>query len=109
VNIGVSDNRAALQFDYARSTQYGEPSWPERHGDMRFGPSLIEKAWRAGLVVCASVATFPRPIVATQVRWGASGVLEVKCPEGWLVPDRLWTRTTMKGVDSSGFLQDDAT
>lgn len=91
-------------FDYTRGTKHGEPSWPERHGKERFGPALIGKAWKAGLVVVAEVEGFPHPVAATETRWGAAGVLEVKCSEGWRIPNRLWTRDTVKGLDSTGLL-----
>lgn len=91
-------------FDYRRGTQHGEPSWPERHGKERFGPALIGKAWKAGLVVVAEVEGFPHPIAATESRWGSAGVLQVKVSGSWVIPDRLWTRTTVRGLDSTGLL-----
>lgn len=91
-------------FDYIRGTKHGEPSWPERHGKERFGPALIGKAWKAGLVVVAEVAGFPHPVAAVETRWGAAGVLQVKVSGCWMVPNRLFTRATVKGMDATGLL-----
>lgn len=91
-------------FDYTRGIQHGEPSWPEKHSGQKFGPSLIGKAWKVGLVVVAEVEGIPYPVAAAETRWGAAGVLEVKCLEGWKVPNRIWTRPDARGLTSSGLL-----
>lgn len=95
---------ASYEFDYRRSSTPGQPSWPERHGKEKFGPAIIKKAWKSGLVVVAEVEGFPHPVAAQEVRWGAAGVLELKCVEGWRIPQRLWTRPNAKGLTSSGLL-----
>lgn len=91
-------------FDYRRSNTPGQPSWPEKHSGQKFGPSFIGKAWKAGLVVVAEVEGFPHPVAVTESRWGAAGVLQIKCAEGWKIPERIWTRTSAKGLDSTGLL-----
>lgn len=92
------------QFDYTRNTIPGSSSWPEKHGTEKFGPSLVRKAWKSGLVVVAEIEGFPYPVAAMELRWAAAGVLEVKTLEGYAIPKRLWTRTTTKGLTSSGLL-----
>lgn len=91
-------------FDYTRGTQHGEPSWPEKHSGQKFGPSFIGKAWKAGLVVVAEVEGFPHPVAVTESKWVAQGVIAVKVSGSWLIPNRLWTRDTVKGLDSTGLL-----
>lgn len=91
-------------FDYRRNTTSGSSSWPERHGPDRFGPALIGKAWKAGLVVVAEVQGLPHPVAVTESRWGAQGVLQVKVSSCWQIPERIWTRDTVKGLDSTGLL-----
>jgi len=95
----------SLEFDYRRGTQHGEPSWPEKHAGMKFGPSLIRKALAAGLVVVAEIEGFPYPVAVKEARWMA-GVLEVSALESWKVPERLFTRTTMKGFTVGGILME---
>ena len=94
-------------FDYRRSTVPGTPSWPEKHSGQKFGPSFIGKCWKAGKVVVAEIEGLPYPVAAAETRWGASGVLEVKCLEGWRVPARLWTRPDARGLTSSGLLMEE--
>lgn len=91
-------------FDYTRGNKPGEPSWPERHGKERFGPALIGKAWKAGLVVVAEVEGFPHPVAVTESRWSDAGVLLVKTLEGYRIPDRIFTRPDAKNLTSSGLL-----
>lgn len=92
-------------FDYRRDVSPGaKSSWPERHQGEKFGPALIGKAWKAGLVVVAEVEGIPHPVAVVESRWGAAGVIEVRCLEGWKVPDRLWTRPDARGLTSSGLL-----
>lgn len=95
---------ASYEFDYRRSSTPGTPSWPERHGKEKFGPAIVKKAWKSGLVVVAEVEGFPHPVAAQEVRWGAAGVLEVKTLEGYRIPLRLYTRASAKGLDSTGLL-----
>lgn len=89
----------SYEFDHRRCTEPGKPSWPEK-----FGPSVVSKAWKSGLVVVAEVQGLPHPIAVTESRWGAAGVLQVKVSNCWQVPERIWTRTTVKGLDSTGLL-----
>lgn len=98
------DTLPSYEFDYRRSSTPGTPSWPERHGREKFGPAIIKKAWKAGLVVVAEVEGFPYPVAAQEVRWGAAGVLEVKTLEGYRVPERLYTRSDAHGLTSTGIL-----
>lgn len=104
---GDFDNTAPVapdySFDYTRGSKPGEPSWPERHGKEKFGPSLIGKSWRAGLVVVAEVEGQPHPVAVVESRWSA-GALQVKVSGCWMVPDRLFTRNTVKGMDATGLL-----
>lgn len=104
---GDFDNSVPVEidysFDYRRNTEPGKPSWPERHGPDRFGPALIGKSWKAGLVVVAQIDGLPHPVAAIETRW-SNGVLVVKVSGSWCVPDRLWTRKTVKGLDSTGLL-----
>lgn len=100
------DTLPDYSFDYRRCTEHGKPSWPEKHGKEKFGPALIGKAWKAGLVVVAEVEGFPRPVAVTESRWGAAGVLQVRVSGSWCIPERLWTRTTVRGLDSTGLLVD---
>lgn len=90
-------------FDYRRNTEPGKPSWPERHGKDRFGPALMAKAWKAGLVVVAEIEGLPHPVAAVETRW-LKGVLQVKVTGNWMTPDRLRTKRTVKGLDSTGLL-----
>lgn len=89
-------------FDHHRCLEQGKPSWPDK-----FGPSVVTKAWKAGLVVVAEVEGIPYPVAAAKTRWAAAGVIEVECLEGWKVPSRLWTRPNAKGLTSSGLLIED--
>lgn len=90
-------------FDYQRCSEPGKPSWPEKHGKDRFGPALISKAWKAGLVVVAEIEGFPYHLAVSQAKW-IGPVLVVVTLEGNKIPDRLYTRKSMKGFDSSGLL-----
>lgn len=91
-------------FDYTRSTIPGTPSWPEKHSGQKFGPSFIKACWKKGLIVVAEVEGFPRPIAIQEMRWGPHGVLEVKTLEGFRIAERLFTRTSAKGLSSCGEL-----
>lgn len=99
----ITPSEIDYRFDYRRCTEPGKPSWPEKHSGQKFGPSFIKKAWQKGLVVVADVG-LPHPVAAMDVQWAASGVLQVRCAEGWRVPDRIWTRDTVKGLTSTGLL-----
>lgn len=100
----ITPSEPDYNFDYRRCSEPGKPSWPERHGPERFGPALIGKAWKRGLVVVAEIEGLPHPVAAVETRWGAAGVLEVRCAEGWRVPVRLYTRNTVKGLTSTGLI-----
>lgn len=91
-------------FDYRRNTTPGSASWPDKHSGQKFGPSFIGKAWKAGLVVVAEVVGLPHPVAVTESRWAAAGVIEVKVSGAWQVPERIWTRSTVRGLDSTGLL-----
>ena len=98
------DNSAPKQetfeFDYCRNTTPGGQSWPDK-----FGPSSIRKAWANGLVVVAEIEGFPYPVAISEARWEGHGkVLTVKTLEGWKVPQRIQTRSTVKGLRCTGEL-----
>lgn len=93
----------SYEFDYRRCNESGKPSWPERHGKERFGPSLIRKALASGLMVFAEIDGFPYPVMIKEARW-AGQVLEVSTLEGPRIAQRLFTRTSAKGMTSSGLL-----
>lgn len=95
----TAPQQVSYEFDHTRNVTPGCKSWPDK-----FGPSSIGKAWKAGLVVVAEVEGIPYPVAAAKSRWGAAGVIEVECLEGWKVPNRIWTRTSAKGLTSSGLL-----
>ena len=99
----ITPSEPDYNFDYRRNTEPGKPSWPERHGKDRFGPALIGKSWKAGLVVVAEIPGFPYHVAVSQAKWSKQ-VLVVVTLEGERVPDRLYTRRSMKGFDSSGLL-----
>lgn len=86
-----------LEFDHRRNTVPGSDSWPKG-----FGPAVISKAWKVGLVVVAEIENYPHPVAAVESRWNKAHVLEVKVPEGWRIPDRLYTRDSVKGLRSTG-------
>lgn len=91
------------QFDLHRNTTPGSQSWPAKVQGETFGPTFIGKAWKAGLVVVAEIDGLPHPVAATETRW-SNGILVVKCQEGWKIPSRIWTRTTVRGLSSCGEL-----
>lgn len=88
-----------LEFDYSRSQIPGTGSWPSVHFGQKFGPSLIRKALKAGLYVMAEIDDAPRPVAVNEARWaGSSGsTLEVLTLEGYRIPSRVWTLTSLKG------------
>lgn len=106
---GDFDNTApqevSYEFDYTH--QGGVEGWPTHHCGIRFGPALIRKAWAAGLVVYAVVEGFPYPIAVKEARWTRNHVLTVETLEGARTPTRLFTRTSVRGMDSSGLLIED--
>jgi hypothetical protein len=94
-----------LEFDYQRNTVPGADSWPARHYGQRFGPSMVQRALRGGLVVYAEIAEAPYPIAIKEARWvGFGKILEVKTLEGWRVPERLFTRPDVTHLTGSGLL-----
>lgn len=97
------DKAPSLEFDYTRGSKPGEASWPERHAGMKFGPGLIRRALASGLVVVATVDGFPYDVAVKEAQW-IGQVLEVKTLEGWAVPSRLYTRTSLKGFTVGGIL-----
>lgn len=95
--------KPTYEFDLRRNTLPGGQSWPERLQGEKFGPSFVSKAWKAGLVVVAEIPGFPYHVAVSQAKWSRQ-VLVVVTLEGERVPDRLYTRKSMKGFDSSGLL-----
>jgi hypothetical protein len=100
------DNTAPKEVDYSfdhrRNLTPGASSWPEK-----FGPNVIRKAWANGLVVIAELEEVPHPVAVTEARWvkgTGSGVLQVKTLGNWLVPQRLYTRSSLAGLKSTGEL-----
>lgn len=89
----------SFAFDYHRSTAPNTDSWPKG-----FGPSVISKAWKHGLIVVAEIEGFPYPVAVTKSHWAANGVLEIDTLEGPRVPERIWTRPSAKGLTASGLL-----
>jgi len=94
----ITPTRERFDFDHRRNTTPGSQSWPEK-----FGPAVIRKAWKAGLVVVAEVEGYPHPVAVQEARWEAQ-TLTVKVLEGWKVAERIWTRPDAKGLTSSGLL-----
>lgn len=96
------------QFDYRHKG--GAKPWPERHqfSGMKFGPGLIKAAWKAGLIVLAEIDGFPNPIAVREGQW-TGGVFEVKTLDGPRIPRRLFTRTDVRGLKSTGEWIDPAT
>ena len=94
--------RETLQFDYRYKG--GATPWPERHkfSKVKFGPALIKKAWKSGLVVVAYVEGFDRPVAVMETRWNAAKCFEVKTLEGWRLPLRIRTLTSTEGLQSTG-------
>jgi len=90
-----------LEFDIRRGD-----GWPTTYFGQKFGPSLIRKAIASGFIVVAEVPDVPYPIAIKEARW-CGEVLEVITLEGPRVPDRLFTRTSMKGFTTSGLLMED--
>jgi len=102
---GEFDNSApeeqSLEFDY--SSAGGANPWPEKHGKIKFGPALIQKAWASGLFVYVEVEGWPHPVAAKEATW-YGGVLMVKTVEGIVLPKRLFTRPTAAGLTVGGVL-----
>lgn len=92
------------QFDLRRNVTPGSQSWPAKVQGETFGPTFIRKSWEAGLVVVAEIQGLPYPVAAVETRWGGPGVLQVKSTGNWYIPERIWTRTTVKGLSSCGEL-----
>jgi len=90
-----------LEFDIRRGD-----GWPTTYFGQKFGPSLIRKAIANGFIVVAEVPDVPYPIAIKEARW-CGEVLEVITLEGPRVPNRLFTRTSMKGFTTSGLLMED--
>ena len=85
-----------LDFDIRRNREYGRDTWPKLYFGQKFGPSLINKALKAGKYVMAEVEGFPQPVTVSGARW-VGPVLEVKTAEGMVIPERLYTLETLKG------------
>ena len=78
-----------LEFDLTKP-------WPERYFGQRFGPSLIRKAQAAGYYVMAEIDDAPVPVTVNDARWEGE-VLEVLTLEGYRIPQRLFTLTSLRG------------
>ena len=89
----------SLEFDYTHAG--GAEPWPKTHGRVKFGPSLIRQAWSSGLIVLAEIDGFPSAVAVKEAQWTA-GVLEVKTLDGPRIPRRLFTRSDVKGLKSTG-------
>lgn len=97
----TAPQQPSLEFDYTHKG--GAEPWPLTHSGMKFGPSLIARAWKTGLVVYAEVDGFPYPVAVQKAQW-TNHCLEVITLDGPRIPRRLFTRTTTKGLTSSGLL-----
>ena len=95
------DQVQSYEFDYTH--QGGSSPWPEKHGKIKFGPSLIRQAWAAGFIVFAEIDRFPHPVAVKEAQW-TGGVLEVKTLDGPRIPRRLFTRASTKGLTVGGLL-----
>lgn len=102
----TAPTKPTYEFDLRRNTIPGGQSWPERLQGERFGPRFVERAWKAGLIVIAEIPSLPFAVTATEVKW-SSGILVVNTAEGWRTPDRVYTRKTMAGIDSTGIVRGD--
>jgi hypothetical protein len=89
------------QFDYQH--RGGATPWPERHrfSGVKFGPRLVKAAWKAGLIVLAEIDGFPHPVAVKEARW-TGGVFEVETLDGPRIPRRIFTRTDIRGLRSTG-------
>lgn len=85
-----------LDFDIRRNHEYGRDTWPKLYFGQKFGPSLINKAIKAGKYVMAEVDGFPKSVVVHGARWDGP-VLEALTAEGAVIPTRLYTIETLKG------------
>jgi hypothetical protein len=85
-----------LEFDYAK----GFTGWPKVHYGQKFGPTLIRKAIASGLYVMAEIPEAPVAVAVTNARWIPNVVdaIEVLVAEGWRIPNRIWTVSSLKGV-----------
>lgn len=82
-----------LEFDFTKP-------WPKVYYGTRFGPTLIRKALKAGLYVMATIPEAPIPVVVTDARWikNVPDAIEVLVMEGWRIPVRIWTVSSLKGI-----------
>lgn len=106
-DLDIPDERptpsaANMQFDYRH--RGGATPWPVRHKftGIKFGPALLKRAWKDGLIVIAYIEGFPNPVAVTESRWNAAKCFEVKTLEGWKLPSRLRTLTSSRGLRSTG-------
>lgn len=90
----------SLEFDYTHVG--GAAPWPVSHGGVKFGPSIIKAAWKAGFVVIAYVEGFPNPVAVTEGRWNEAHCLEVKTLEGFRLPTRLRSVPPSSALKSTG-------
>lgn len=92
----------SLEFDYSHAG--GATPWPLRHGEVKWGPALVRRALASGLLVYAVVPDVPYPVLVKEARWDKAGTFQVSTLEKWAIPGRVFTRTTAKGLTSSGLL-----
>lgn len=91
----------SYEFDYTH--QGGSQPWPLKHCGIKFGPSLIRQSLAHGLLVFAEIDGFPHPIMVKEARWLGT-TFQVGTLEKWANPRRVFTRTSAKGMTSSGLL-----
>lgn len=98
---GRPDATQAPEFDYTHKG--GASPWPERHKftGIKFGPALLKRAWRDGLVVIAYIDGFPNPVAVKEARW-FGGVFQVGTLEGWKIPTRIKTTSDIGKLRSTG-------
>lgn len=70
--------------------------FPERYHGRRFGPALIDRSLAAGNYIIAELVGLPGQFPISSARWQFD-VLEVLTINGWRLPARLFTLTTLKG------------
>lgn len=100
----TAPTKPTYEFDLHRNTIPGGQSWPAKVQGETFGPTFIGRSWKAGLVVVAEINGLPHPVAAVETRWAGPGILQVKTTGTWHIPERIWTRKTVRGLSSCGEL-----
>ena len=70
--------------------------FPEKYEGQRFGPALIDRSLKAGNYVIAEIFNIDGQFPVTDARWD-DVALQVLTVNGWRIPSRLFTLTTLKG------------